>query len=84
MQKTWKACTFVVFGQASSGQNGRPGGAMRRTAPAWGLGQCGREISKPVEAAEGHKTVAGAYLSGRGTCAQYDPKVILGATNPRP
>ena len=33
----------------------------------------------PVEAAEGYKTVAGAYFRGRGACTQYDPKVILGA-----
>ena len=33
----------------------------------------------PVEAAGGHKTVAGAYFCGRGACTQYDPKVIVGA-----
>ena len=33
----------------------------------------------PVKAAEGCKIVAGTYFRGRGICAQYDPKVILGA-----
>ena len=33
----------------------------------------------PVEAAGGFKTVAGAYFRGRGACAQYDSKIILGA-----
>ena len=27
---------------------------------------------------------AGAYFRGRGACTQYDPKVMLGAKNPRP
>ena len=73
MQKAWQVWTFVDFGQASSSQDGRVGGwAMRRTAPAWGLAQFGREVG-------GYKTMAGAYFRGRGACAQYDPKVILGA-----
>ena len=54
------------------------GGARRRTAPAWGLAQFGREVFCP-KAAAGGKTVAGAYYRGRGACTQYDPKVILGA-----
>ena len=33
----------------------------------------------PVEAAGGHKAVAGAYFRGRGACTQHDPKVIVGA-----
>ena len=33
----------------------------------------------PVEAAGKCKTVAGAYFRGRGTCTQYDLKVIVGA-----
>ena len=33
----------------------------------------------PVKAAAGGKTVAGAYFRGRGACAQYDPKITLGA-----
>ena len=33
----------------------------------------------PVKAAAGSKTVAGAYFRGRGACAQYDPKIMLGA-----
>ena len=32
-----------------------------------------------MEATGGYKTMAGAYFRGRGACAQYDPKVILGA-----
>ena len=44
MQKAWQAGTFVDFGQKNSGQHGRAGwgGAMRRTALAWGLAQFGR------------------------------------------
>ena len=48
---------------------------MRRTAPAWGF--------VPVEAAGSYETVANAYFCGRGACAQYDPKVLLGAKNLR-
>ena len=33
----------------------------------------------PVKAAGSHKAVASAYFRGRGTCTQYDPKIILGA-----
>ena len=33
----------------------------------------------PVETAGACKPVTGAYFCGRGACAQYDPKVILGA-----
>ena len=63
----------------SSGKNGRAGGggAMRLTAPAWGAIRAGGSL--PVEAAGGYKTVASAYFCGRGACAQYDPKVIVGA-----
>ena len=32
-----------------------------------------------VEAAGGNKTAAGAYFRGGRACAQYDPKVIVGA-----
>ena len=80
MQKAWQAWTFVDFGQKMSGQDGRPGGGgRRRTAPVWGLAQFGREAFLPVKAAAGSKTVAGAYLRGRGACTQCDPKIILGA-----
>ena len=82
MQKAGQAWTFVAvdLGQASSGQDGRAGGggAMRRTAPAWGLAQFWGGFL-PVEAAGGYKTVAGAYFRGSGVCAQYDPKIIVGA-----
>ena len=37
-----------------------------------------------VEAAGGCKTVASAYFRGLEACAQYDPKVIVGAKSPRP
>ena len=48
VQEAWQAWTFVDFGQKSSGQDGRAeGGAMRRTAPAWGLAQFGREVFCP-------------------------------------
>ena len=38
----------------------------------------------PVDAAGGYKTVAGAYFRGRGACAQYDPKIMLGSKKARP
>ena len=49
MHKALRAWTFVDFGQTSSGQDGRAqgGGAMRRTAAAWGLAQFGREVFCP-------------------------------------
>ena len=43
VQKARQAWTSLDFGQASSGQDG----AMRRTAPAWGLAQFGREVFCP-------------------------------------
>ena len=65
------------FGHKMSGQDGRAGGAVGRSAPAWVLAQFGRFL--PVKVAGDCKTVAGAYFRGRGACTQYDPKVILGA-----
>ena len=48
MQKAGQAWTFVGFGQASSGQDGRAGaGAMRRTMRALGLRQFGLEVFCP-------------------------------------
>ena len=82
MQKAWQARTFVVFGQASSGQNGRAGGggagdATNCAGVGFGAVRVGGFL--PVEAAGGYKTVAGAYFRGSGACTQYDPKVIMGA-----
>ena len=82
MQKAWQAWTFVDFGQASSGQDGRAGGWVGCAGVGFGAIRAGSFL--PVEAAGGSKTVAGAYFRGRGACAQYNPKVILGAKNPRP
>ena len=83
MHKPWQMWTFVDFGQKRSGQDGRAG-------VGWGGGRCdglrrrgfcrnsgGRFSAR--KAAEGCKTVASAYFRGRGACAQYDSKVILGA-----
>ena len=82
MQKAWQAWTFVDFGQASSGQDGRAGGvggndAMDCAGVGFGAIRAGGFL--PVEAAGGNKTVAGAYFCSRGACIQYDPKVIVGA-----
>ena len=46
MPKAWQAWTFMDFGQKSCPQDGRVegGGSLRRTAPAWGLAQFGREV----------------------------------------
>ena len=82
MQKAWQAWTFVDFGQASSGQDGRAAGggwgdAMDCAGVRFGATRAGGFL--PVEAAGGSKTVAGAYFRGRRACAQYDPKGILGA-----
>ena len=57
MQKTWQAWTFVNFGQKSSVQDVRAeGGSLRRTAPAWGLAQFGREVFCPWRPLEVRKT----------------------------
>ena len=86
VQKAWQAWTFADFGKKSSGQDGRAHEGVVDTTDCAGMGfgamQAGNFL--PVEAAAGHKTVAGAYFRGRGACTQYDPKIILGATNPRP
>ena len=80
MQKAWQAWTFVDFGQKSSVQDGRAGGgSLRRTAPAWGLAQFGREVFCPWRPLGVKKTVACAYFRGRRACSQYDPKVMVGA-----
>ena len=68
------------FGQKRSGQDGRTGGGGDATDCAcvgFGANRAGGFLT--LEAAEGYKTVAGAYFRGRGACTQYDPKVILGA-----
>ena len=70
MHKAWQAWTFVDFGQASSGQDGRAGVGFSAIRVGGFL---------PVEAAGGYKTMAGAYFRGRGACTQYDHKVIMGA-----
>ena len=69
VQKKWQAWTFVDFGQKMSGQDGRPGrgGARRRTAPAWGLAQFGREVFcpwRPLDRKSWHaRTFAAAELA---------------------
>ena len=79
MQKAWQGCTFVDFGQASFGQNGRAGwgGVDATDCAGVGLAQFGREVFRPWRPLE-YKTMAGAYSRGCGTCTQYDPKVIVG------
>ena len=76
----WQSWTFVDFGQASSGQDGRAGGGDATDCAGVGFGakRAGGFLS--VEAAGGCKTVAGAYFRGRGACTQYDPTVIVGAS----
>ena len=77
MEQAW---TFVDFGQASSGQDGRAGGGGDATDCAGvGFGAVRTGGFLPLEAAEGYKTVAGAYIRGRGACTQYGLKVIVGA-----
>ena len=82
MQNGWQAWTFVDFGRASSGQDGRfagggEGDATDCAGVRFGAIRAGGFL--PVEAAGGYKNVAGAYFRGRGACTQYDPKVIVGA-----
>ena len=60
-------------------RGGRRGHGLRRRG-VWG--SSGGFL--PVEAAVGHKLVAGAYFRARGACTLYDPKVILSAKNPLP
>ena len=75
---------FRGLRQKNSGQDGRAHeGVVDATDCAGvGFGRAGDFL--PVEAAVGHRTVAGAYFHGRGACTQYDPKIIMGATNLRP
>ena len=49
MQKALQAWIFVDFGQKNSVQDGRAGwgGSLRRTTPARGLAQFGREVFCP-------------------------------------
>ena len=58
MQTAWQAWTFVDFGQKDSVQDGRAegGGSLRRTAPAWGLAQFGREVFCPWRPLEVRKS----------------------------
>ena len=80
MQNAWQAWTFVDFGQAGSGQDGRGGGgAMRWTAPAWGLAQFGREVFCPWRQLEVIKPWQAPTFAASGACTQYDPKIIVGA-----
>ena len=66
MQKAWPAWTFVDFGQASSGQDGRAGGGGKSTDCAGvGFGAIRAGGFLPVEAVGSYKTVAGAYFRGR-------------------
>ena len=68
MQNAWQAWTFVDFGQASSGQDGRAwgGGGDATDCPGVGFGAIWAGGFLPVEAAGGYKIVAGAYFRGRG------------------
>ena len=79
MQKKWQAWTFVDFGQASSGQDGRAGGGGGDATDCTGVGFGAIRVGRflPLEAARNSKTVACACI--RGACIQYDPKVIVGA-----
>ena len=73
------------FRLKNSGQDGRAHEGVVDATDCAGVGfgvvRAGDFL--PVEAAVFHKAVAGAYSRGRGACTQYDPKIILGATNPR-
>ena len=80
VQKAWQAWTFVDFDQKNSGQNCRAGGGgMRRTAPAWGLAQLGREVFCPWRPLEVITPWQARTFIGRRACTQYTPKVIVGA-----
>ena len=74
MHKVWQAWTFVDFGQASSGQDGRAATGRGDATDCAGVGSGAIRAGGflPVEAAEGFKTVAGKYFRGRGACTQYD------------
>ena len=82
MQKACQAWTFLDFGQKRSGQAKTVavgGGGDETGCAGVGFGAIRAGGFLPVEAAGGHKTVACVYFCSRGACAQYDPKVILGA-----
>ena len=74
------------FGQKSFGQDGRAheGLVDATDGASVGFGAMRAGNFLPVESAVGHKTVAGAYFRGRAARTQHDPKIILGATSPRP
>ena len=80
MQNAWQAWT-LVFGPKSSVQDGRAewGGVrcdgLRRTAPAWGLAQFGREVFCPWRPLEVIKPCQARTFAA----AEHDPKVIVGA-----
>ena len=80
MQKAWQAWTFVDFGQKKvwpRRSRSRGGDATDCAGVGFGAIRAGGFL--PVKAAGGHNIVAGVYFRGRGACAQYDPKVMLGA-----
>ena len=88
-KEAWQVWTFVDFGQKRLwSRRSRPRGG-RGVVDATDCGGVGFVAMRAgdflrVEADVGHRTVASAYFRGCGACTQYDPKIILGATNPRP
>ena len=76
VQKTWQAWTFVDFGQKMSGQDGRAdgGGLLRRTAPAWGLAQFGREVFCPWRPLEVRKPWHARFLAAADLAASMTLK----------
>ena len=56
-----------------------PGGGEATDCAGVGFGAIRAGGFLPVKSAAGGKAVASVYSRGRGACAQYDPKIILGA-----
>ena len=73
MQNAWQALAFVDFGQKMSGQDGRPGGGRRRSAPAWVLAQFGREVFCPCRSLE----VVKPWQAGTFAVAELAPSMTL-------
>ena len=66
-------------GQVWPRRSPRGGGVEATDCAGVGFGAIWAGGFLPVEAAGGFKTAAGTYFRGRGACAQYDPKVLVGA-----
>ena len=78
VQKAWQTWIFVDFGQESSVQDGRAGGAKLRACHGFQISFHGQKTSGP-NCAKPHAGAVRRSDPPRRACSQYDPKVIVGA-----